>query len=384
MSPNRLGYTVKQSTIAVVNGTGHPGATISLFSPNGSVINTTTVASDGTWSFVSDILGFGTSNFTVQQDYFGSLLGPVTAGNVTFNACSDYPLVAFGNTIDAWAQTIEVADGDGSVFIGGSYRRVNLTWNVFDLPSDAGAVAIVARVDPLGCPVWVSAYHNNVTFRGVAETESLVLAATSDGGLYVGGLCHGPMFMTDGIVLQCSDSPNFRFGGDMWIAKLDGATGSIIWAQSYAVNDTAWLIFSGIALDGCGDLILTGEYHNGSTTIAGRVLPYEPFVGANIFIAKLDTATKDFVWASYISSGKSVYNRNPSSQYVRFDSFGLIYIGLQANGDIDVNGEYNLSATAMGVSSSSSGQYYMFKLNQTGSVQGGIIFKSDSVTNVVG
>lgn len=73
-------------TLKNVAGTGEPGATVTVFGPDGTVIGTTTVAEDGTWTFSPTVpFACGTKYTATQTNGFGQTS---PAGSFTTPACA--------------------------------------------------------------------------------------------------------------------------------------------------------------------------------------------------------------------------------------------------------------------------------------------------------
>ena len=150
---------------------------------------------------------------------------------------------------------------------------------------------------------------------GTGRLLALGLLLDAQGKVYVGGHFYAPSVSLGATVLTTQPmpgSPNAQ-GGDVLVAKADGA-GNWLWAvQGNALNGQNIVEFGAMATDGAGHLYVCGAYRNtaarfGSTLLSNasrmappsnppQSVPYTNNYYSDGYVARLDAATGTWQWA---------------------------------------------------------------------------------------
>jgi len=153
-------------------------------------------------------------------------------------------------------------DSSGNVFLCGS------TLGAFPGFTNSSGIpqALIVKYDPIGRQVWVQ------QFAIGGQVTNIVAAAVSPSG---------QLFVAGDLI-----SPSTGVLEDLFVAAVDGATGSLLWQQTFGTNASNSV--DAIAVDGNGGLFLSGASSG-------------PFPGSNSqdvqpFVIKLATADGHLVW----------------------------------------------------------------------------------------
>ncbi|MGK3987459.1 hypothetical protein WME99_30745 [Sorangium sp. So ce136] len=156
----------------------------------------------------------------------------------------------------------------------------------------------VAKLDSAGNDLWSETFGgetvqiaNSVAIDGSGD---IVLAGTFFGSLDFGG---GPLVSAGGRAYDPHWEGTLQWGGDIFLAKLDGA-GDFVWSRSYgdAGVQAPW----GVAAAGDGSIALTGgvlgvvDFGTGPLTASSSY--------GDVFAAKLD-ATGNTLWSRLYGGG---------------------------------------------------------------------------------
>ncbi len=148
----------------------------------------------------------------------------------------------------------------------------------------------MAKLDGAGNHVW------SKRFGGANSEYPQGLAVDQSGDAVVTGDFYDPSLDFGGGPIGLVSAP------DIFVAKLDGATGGYLWADSFggASIDRS----SDVAVDGAGDALVTGHFH-GAVDFGGGFLP--TFGGRDSFVLKLSSATGSHVWSRSLGGNSSEY-----------------------------------------------------------------------------
>jgi hypothetical protein len=165
-----------------------------------------------------------------------------------------YSLAIGGTNIDqAWSVA---ADADGNAWVAG------LTYSA-DFPSTPPGVTCAGVFQGGGTDVFVARFEPNGTLRwcrmlggtsldGGSLNQTPAIANGPDGSVWVTGATHSPDFPSVGGGVPCHPL------GDIFVAKLDDATGVLLYSGCFDgpghVTDSG----TGIAVDGLGHAWITG------------------------------------------------------------------------------------------------------------------------------
>lgn len=289
----------------------------------------------------------------------GGFTGTLTIGATTLTATKDFDLFvakydAGGNAL--WArkasgatggvtdtQAIEGAtalsvDTTGNVYIGGSFvKTLNLQGgaNPSAALSDNGAAGInfesfVAKYDPNGNLLWArggnSGSPKNANNLETGQNAIDQIVFDGGGNLYVAGFVSGTNFL---------GSPTAVNGqSDILLAKLNPATGAVVWKQVIGGSDDD----NGLDLkiDGSNNLYLTGNFSSPSITFPNGAIfsnPNDPSdpdgASINAFVAKFD------------QNGANLWTKDIGNT----DDLGVSQTAVSGAGDIILTGYFFDSAT---------------------------------------
>jgi hypothetical protein len=171
------------------------------------------------------------------------------------------------------------ASHDGGILVGGSFEgTVDFGGGVTLATSDTygTTAAFVAKLDPQGQGQWARQFGSAAQVTAVREARS--------GAVVVCGFFRGSADLGAG-PMQSSGSPSGS--PDMLLASYD-PTGTLLWAKQFPAG-IGWAEFWDLAVDGAGDILVTGDFMGPSLDLGSGP---QPFAGGdgNGFVAKLDSS----------------------------------------------------------------------------------------------
>ncbi len=199
-----------------------------------------------------------------------------TNGNTLWTSTYNSP-----NNNDDYGNGIAV-DGSGNVYVTGSEYRDDLgeEFNIW-----------VRKYDTNGFEIWTSTYSS----PNDDDDHGNGIAVDNSGNVYVIG----------------SESRSVLLQGDnIWVRKYD-ANGNTLWTETYNSPDNQWDEGFGIAVDGSGNVYVTGYEYRGDL-----------LQGDNIWVRKYD-ANGNTLWT------KTYTSPNNSGDYgngIAVDSSGSVYV----------------------------------------------------------
>ncbi|MFT3770294.1 MAG: nucleotide-binding protein [Minicystis sp.] len=221
----------------------------------------------------------------------------------------------FGNATLQSGQGVAV-DAMGNVVITG-YFQGSVTFGTTALTTAGGADIFVAKFNAAGAHVWSKKF-------GSATDDQLGLAVAVDpsGNVLLTGALVGA-FAFGGATLTSAG------GSDVFVAKLDGATGNHVWSKRFG---DAGLAQQGraIAADAMGNVIVAGDF-NGTIDFGGGALTSAG--GSDAFVAKLDAAAGNHVWSKRFGDGAFQIAHG-----VAADATGNVVVVGDFAGDVDFGG----------------------------------------------
>ncbi|GAA4042929.1 hypothetical protein GCM10022409_31090 [Hymenobacter glaciei] len=194
----------------------------------------------------------------------------------------------------------------GTVYVAGDFASNQLTLGSSVLTLGGTTDLVLAELSSSGTVQRVA------TTRGRGESEASALASDAAGNTYVVGNFRSEITLGTTTLRSLGDR-------DIVVAKR-APDGHYLWAvrAGGTENDRS----HGIAVDGSGNVYITGEYHSftagfGSTNLTGGVA--NSFTEANVFVAKLD-AQGNWLWAT--QAGGSGYLNDDISNGIAVDGSG--------------------------------------------------------------
>jgi hypothetical protein len=221
----------------------------------------------------------------------------------------------YGGTMDD-IFTALATDANGNVFAVGRFQG-QASFGGAALASSGNADIVVAKYSgSTGAHLWSKRF-------GDASLQSAeAVAVDPSGNVLVTGYFAGSVDFTTA-VLRTPYVGDY----DMFVAKLDGATGATVWAKDYPNTGNEYGF--GIACDGAGNVAVTGNFNNTINFGTGDLVS-PPFPDA--FLLKLSPAgatlwAKDFGGADGGDSGQAVAMDAAGNIVVVLDSNSLLNLG---------------------------------------------------------
>ncbi|WP_437571041.1 hypothetical protein [Sorangium sp. So ce542] len=161
----------------------------------------------------------------------------------------------YGDTADQYGYAV-ASDATGNVFIVG-YFSSTLTFGGEVLSSSGGYDIFVGKLDSAGNPLW------GKRFGGPGDQFSNGVAIDGDNNLVITGSFAGATNFGGASLSSTGDS-------DLFIAKLNGATGGHIW--SYGFGGASGEVGYAVAIDNLEHTIVTGSYGSNLLGVGGTPL----------------------------------------------------------------------------------------------------------------
>jgi hypothetical protein len=220
-------------------------------------------------------------------------------------------------------------DSAGNVYLTGSFSGSVTLGAATTLIAQGTQDAFVAKYTAAGALLWGADLGG-----GGAQLSPTALAVDGAGNVYSTGSFSGtPDFDPAGGGRTLPSS-----GGDnAYVSKLDGA-GHYAWAGRLGAGASA--VGTGLAVDGPGDVYVTGFFSGTANFDPGGSHPLSSSGGSNAYVAKLDPGG-NYVWADRLGAGASTVG-----SAVALDGAGGVYTtGYFAGaGNFDPAGTHTLSA----------------------------------------
>jgi hypothetical protein len=203
-------------------------------------------------------------------------------------------------------------DASGNVYVTGSFKGTNVDFDpgagTFNLTAVGDEDIFVLKLSPTGTFMWARQFGANDADRANA------IKLDASGNVYIAGTYRlSPTF--DAFPL------NNVAGYDIFVAKLNGATGAVTWAKSMGGSgaDQAF----GIGLDPSGNVYTAGSFSNTADFDPGINVANLTSVSNSddIFISKLDN-NGNYIWAKGIGG-----NGNDGALAATVNSTGIYITG---------------------------------------------------------
>ena len=264
------------------------------------------------------------------SDYFGASVTSA-AFNLTTLSPAGFPLGLGGGNVTAIA-----TDGSGNVYVTGNYRgTVDFDPGVgtANLTSNGGADVFIEKLDSSGAYVWAK------TFGAADLDRAEGIAVDNSGNVVVTGYFHDTVDFDPGAGTY-SLSASVQ---DIFVEKLD-SSGAFVWAKSFVGSTVG--VGSGVAMDGSGNVYITGYYMNTVDFDPGAgVANLTSNGGTAVFIEKLDSSG-NYVWAKAVGD-----TGVDSGNGIAVDVSGNVYTTGSFTGTVDFDpgpGPANLTGNNVG------------------------------------
>jgi len=229
-------------------------------------------------------------SFVGTLDFGGATLPLTSAGSEDIFVAKLDPLgeplwsVRFGNSVAQSARGLAVA-ADGSVFVTGELAGA-VDFGVDTVASAGQTDGFLLKLDADGAPLWVHGFGGSSTDGG-AEVA-----------LGAGGAVHLTGFFTGAITI--AGAPLVADGGnDVLVAKLT-ADGAHLWSRSFGAADTQR--GAGIAVAPGGDVLVAGTFAGGIDLGRGEVASLGAVDG---FALRLDSGG-EVLWSALFQGDDQV------------------------------------------------------------------------------
>ncbi|TAN58007.1 MAG: DUF4347 domain-containing protein [Rhodospirillales bacterium] len=209
-------------------------------------------------------------------------------------------------------------DGSGNVYVTGSFNGTvdfDPGTGTANLTSAGSTDIFVQKLDSTGALVWAKA------MGGTGSDVGNGIAVDGSGNVYTTGSFSATADFDPG-----NETTELTSAGitDIFIQKLD-STGALVWAR--AMGSTTADEGSGIAVDGSGNVYVTGSYSGSMTyTIDGQTVTQPTRGGSEIIVQKWDS-NGDLVWltgpgGSQTDKGKGIAVDGSGNVYVVGSFYG--------------------------------------------------------------
>ncbi|MCL2449882.1 MAG: hypothetical protein FWD17_13125 [Polyangiaceae bacterium] len=196
-----------------------------------------------------------------------------------------------------------------------------------DLGGGPGTGAFIGRFDSSGAYEWSNNFPTKETYGGpylaMGPLGELIVAGNFDTTIDLGG---GP--------LTAPGPGNSAFMGEF------DPSGAFQWAKVYSASSSgdpvAGVIFSSIAADSCGNVLVTGNFY-GTADLGGAVtLTASDPTKETVFLAKVDP-TGSGIWADkFVGSNVDTFSEGPRK--VAVDAAGRPTLICYLSGSVDYGG----------------------------------------------
>ena len=232
-----------------------------------------------------------------------------------------------------------VTDAAGNVYVTG-YFTGTATFGATSLTSAGDYDIFVAKLNSSGVYQWTVRAGSSGTDSGKG------VAVDGSGNVYVTGFFSGTTgFGGGGSVLTSAGA------SDGFVAKLS-ANGAWLWAARAGGTNGDWS--SGVAVDGSGNVVITGQFNSTTATFGATTLTNAGSNSSDAFVAKLNAAGT-WLWASRAGAGGTGSDAGSS-------------VAMDGSGNVYVTGDYSGTATfgALTLSSAGFGDVFVAKLSAAG------------------
>lgn len=228
----------------------------------------------------------------------------------------------FGDTSGDLATGI-VVDWVGNILITGSFEST-LDLGGGPLVSAGDWDIFVAKYDASGTHLW------SKRFGGTARNLSWDMVVDGAGNIVVTGTFQGTVDFGGGPLTSAGEF-------DIFVAKFD-ASGTHLWSKRF--GDTGGDYGNGVAVDGAGNVLVTGSFR-GTVDFGGGSLTSG--ANADIFVAKYD-ASGAHLWSNRFGYAGSTLYGSDSGESIAVDGSGNVVVTGYFSDTIDFGGGPLVSA----------------------------------------
>jgi len=235
-----------------------------------------------------------------------------------------------------------------------SYQALGNNVFAFSLPQST-VIKNDLVIDPTPNLLWG-------TYYGMSGDIGYGIALDGSGNVYITGTTGSMSGIATAGAYQIANSGGPPASAqDIFVAKFNSTGSTLLWGTYY--GGTSWDVGHGIALDGSGNVYITGITESSSGIVTAGA--YQTTWGASVngsaaFVAKFNSTGSSLLWGTYYGKGGNV-----NGMGIALDASNNVYItgGTGCTSGIATGGAYQASYA------STDGSYdaYVAKLNSTGS-----------------
>jgi hypothetical protein len=233
-------------------------------------------------------------DFTGTVDFGGSAL-------TSINGSSDIFIMKLSSAgVHQWSSRFGSGGSDsaygvavgnsGSVVMTGSYLG-NVTFGGGYLNTGGQTNTFIAKFSSGGVHEWSTYLLSYYLNRGYGVTVdnggNVVVTGYFEGTAYLGGA-------------GGSQLTNATGTADIYLLKLS-STGGLLWSRNFGSSAVGEIPYS-VAVDGVGNIVITGNYADGLMDFGGGQLPSA--IGSNIFVAKFSSGGSHIWSKGFLTSGR--------------------------------------------------------------------------------
>ena len=277
-----------------LSSTGSSDIFIAKYSPTGSCQWSKHLGSSGSSAAAYSGAVDGSSNIVVTGYFSGSV--DFGGGSLSSAGLNDIFIAKYSSTgAYLWAKRIGglsndlaysiTTDTNNNIIVTG-YFVGSVDFGGGSLTSSGVADIFIAKYSPTGAHLW------SKRLGGSGSDISKSIATDSGGDVVVTGTFQGTVDFGGGSLTSAGSK-------DIFVAKYSSA-GAYIWSRSFGSSNDDYAY--GVAVDGYGNVILTGTFI-GTIDFGGG--PMSPAGGGDIFLAKY-SSTGQYIWAKHFGA-TSIY-----------------------------------------------------------------------------
>jgi len=170
-----------------------------------------------------------------------------------------------------------------------------------------------------------STYLGGGNVTSAANDTGKVIAVDASGDVYVAGSTASYDFpVTTGAYETAFPDPG-QYAG--FVTKLNPSGSALIYSTYFAGANTGVLTVYGIAVDGSGDVYLTGLTNYSFPTTAGAFIPTETAIFASYgFVTELNPAGSGLVYSTFLSGTETTGSVSTYALGIALDGTGAAYV----------------------------------------------------------
>lgn len=295
---------------------------VARFDPNGILLWAKRFGSAGTFEQASSAAIDSAGNVVVTGYFDGS----VNFGGATLTSAGGLDMFVakldkngnhmwsnrYGSTAQQFGVDVAVDPMDNVLLLAKGFNTMDFGGGV--LTSAGSTDVFVTKLTSAGSHLWSKRFGN------AGDDDAVSIGSDMAGDVIFGGSLNGAADFGGGVLTSAG-------GSDAYAVKLD-PSGGHLWSKRY--GDGANQAMSGVAIDGNGNVLLTGGFE-GSINFGGGALNSQS--GYDLFVAKLDPSGNTTFAKRYGAAGVTI-----ESYSVAAGPLGEVVFAGPVTGNIDFGG----------------------------------------------